>query len=132
MTFRDLSVRGRETELTPVNAKIILRAIGEGTPIKYAMGGAGLSEKTFYHWLREAKKKDARPHHLEFLANVDKARAKAITKFKNLVVKGAKSNWKAAAYMLSILDRETFGTERDELKSLKALIEKLLAGETAK
>ena len=110
----------------------VCKSLAKGCPIKYACMGAGISERTFENWCNKARKPDAAADYVRFLREVEIAKGKAVEKYRALVAKSAKTQWKAAAWMLSILDRDTFGTDREELKALKALIEKLIKGDGAK
>lgn len=118
-----------ESKLTPKTIKCIATSIGKGVPMKYAAMGAGIGESTLTLWLKDAKKKGADDAHLALLAEVKKARAKAVKACLALIDKASKTQWKAAMWKLSIIDPDTFASEGRMIRELKSLIEKLMKGD---
>ena len=118
-----------ESKLTPATIKAIAKHVGDGLPMKYAALSVGVGESTLKLWMKHAKRPDADGPHLALLDAIQKARVKAIATAMGQISKAARTQWKAAAWKLSILDPDTFGTEGRLIRELKALVEKLAKGD---
>ena len=100
---------GRKTKFNKKVAEIILEAIENGRPIKYACMSAGINQLTFYRWLREGNRGKNKALS-KFCKQVEKAKADAIGKFLNaLDAQGFQGAWQAIAWRLERIDNEEFG-----------------------
>jgi hypothetical protein len=122
---------GRKTALLDeTREKTLLDYIRIGTPVRKAVTASGVSEKTFYNWMargmaeRErlsmvpnAKENPTEVIFLQFLQQVEQARAEAITKKVAVIAKsGNEGDWRAAAWWLERQVPEEFGkTEKFEI-----------------
>lgn len=130
-TAKPKSNAGRKTALLDeTREKTLLDYIRIGTPVRKAVTASGVSEKTFYNWMargmaeRErlsmvanAKENPTEVIFLQFLQQVEQARAEAITKKVAVIAKsGNEGDWRAAAWWLERQVPEEFGkTEKFEI-----------------
>ena len=120
---------GKESKLTTAIIKKLAKSIGDGLPMKYAAMGAGLGYSTVSVWLRVAKADDENTTelHRQLLAEVQKARVKAIEVAMKQVNKAAKDNYKAAIWKMAMIDPDAFCSEGKLIRELKLIIAKLTA-----
>jgi hypothetical protein len=130
-TPKPKSNAGRKTALLDVTKEqTLLDYIRIGTPVRKAVAASGIAEKTFYNWMsrglaeRErlslsmtAKSNPTEVVFLQFLQQVEQARAEAITKKVAVIAKsGNDGDWRAAAWWLERQVPEEFGkTEKFEI-----------------
>ena len=130
-TAKPKSNAGRKTVLLDVTKEqTLLDYIRIGTPVRKAVAASGIAEKTFYNWMsrglaeRErqalvpnAKNNPTEVVFLQFLQQVEQARAEAITKKVAVIAKsGNEGDWRAAAWWLERQVPEEFGkTDRFEI-----------------
>ncbi len=105
---------GRPSKLTPDTEARILNAIRCGAPNKVACAAAGIHQDTLYGWLEKAKDQPG-SEYAAFSEKLTRAREEGITARLAIVMKAAKVDWRAAAWLL----------ERDlpDLFSLKYRVE---------
>jgi hypothetical protein len=105
---------GRPSRLTPEVEARILNAIRCGAPNKVACAAAGIHQDTLYGWLEKAKEQPE-SEYAAFSEKLTRAREEGITARLAIVMKAAKMDWRAAAWLL----------ERDlpDLFSLKYRVE---------
>ena len=94
-----------------LNEQLITQAcehIRNGVPQKYVAQYLGISEHTWYEWLKhgEEQKKGI---YSQFKQSVKKAQAEAIAKNVQLIQKAAITNWQAAAWWLERRYPKEFG-----------------------
>ncbi len=105
---------GRPSKLTPETEERILNAIRCGAPNKVACAAAGIGERTLYQWEEKARDQPD-SEYAQFAQKLTRAREEGITARLAIVMKAAKVDWRAAAWLL----------ERDlpDLFSLKYRVE---------
>lgn len=118
---KTVETRGRKTELKEETIENIMKHIRKGIPIKTAVGMAGISESTFFGWMKRGNdeqyriSKGEKPNpketlFLEFLESATQAREEA--KGAHIAVisnAGAQGDWRASAWWLSRQFRDEFG-----------------------
>jgi hypothetical protein len=115
---------GRKTLLLDtVIEQTLLDYIRIGTPIRVAVASTGIAEKSFYSWMarglaererlslvKGAKENPTEVIFLQFLQQVERAKAEAITKKVAVIAKsGNEGDWRAAAWWLERQMPEEFG-----------------------
>ena len=89
----------RRTELTPEVEDKIVTAIRGGCTYRVAAQLAGISESTFYNWIKLGE--EGRSPYAEFLAAVQKANAEIQAKLTLQFSMAAKRDWHAARDFLA-------------------------------
>ena len=89
---------GRHGKLTPELQETILKYIEAGNYAKHACQAVGISEKTYYEWLKKGENaKRTTNRYGEFSKSIKESQAKAIIRNVTIVNKAAKDgDWKAA------------------------------------
>ena len=87
------------SKLTPKRQDDIARLISEGGPVAYAAQACGITPSTFYSWMRSGREGSAR--HAKFLAAVEEAMALSVTTLVLQVSEAARTDWRAAAWLLT-------------------------------
>lgn len=90
---------GRRTKLTPEVEDKIVTAIRGGCPYRVAAQLAGISESTFYNWIKLGE--EGQPPYAEFLAAVQKANAEIQAKLTFRFSMAADEDWRAARDFLA-------------------------------
>jgi hypothetical protein len=102
-------MRGRPTKLTEQTQRTIVEALEAGAFQDAACEAAGISRATFYGWLKRGRAaRDSggpvdvvdRPF-LEFLNAVERARAVAEVDYLRAINAAARTDWRAAAWVLA-------------------------------
>lgn len=93
---------GRPTKLTPEVQERILSAIRAGNYSRVAAEYAGISERTFYGWLRRGQQAKTGVHR-DFWCAVQQAEREAEVRAVAMIQKNMDSNWRAA---LAFLERK--------------------------
>ena len=105
----------RKTKLTPDIQKKIGDNITLGMPIKFAAEAAGITEQTFYNWLKRGEN-ESKGKFFEFAEHIKACKAKAVQLHLKLITKAAsEGTWQASAWLLERRYPEEFG-KRDRLK----------------
>lgn len=89
-----------KTKLTPELQENFCKAIENGDSILGACGYVGISEKTYYNWIDRAESAKGRTKFVKFKECVDKAKAKALHNFEQVITHASTEHWQAAAWML--------------------------------
>lgn len=92
--------RGRRTNCTPKNRKVILEHIRKGLPMKYAALMAGVGERTVYQWLSKAADKP-RSVYAQFAQDLEHARAESVAALVARVAEAGETDWRAASWLLT-------------------------------
>lgn len=104
-----------KTKLNPTIQKQIGDNITLGMPLKYAAESVGISEVTFYNWLKKGKT-ESKGKFFEFAEHVNACKAKAIQLHLKLITKAAsEGSWQASAWILERRHPEEFG-RKDRLE----------------
>lgn len=90
---------GRPSGLTPSVQKIVVNALKAGSFIDAACELAGISDVTFYAWVKLGKREKVGPH-AEFLRAVKGALAAAEVELVGTIRAASKQQWQAAAWIL--------------------------------
>ena len=107
---------GRPTKLTKELTEKICLAISAGNYAKVAAQLAGISEATYYAWLKEAEKEDCDPIFLEFSESVERAEAAAEVEAVALIRQSARAgNARDAQWLLERKHGERWG-RNDKLR----------------
>jgi transposase-like protein len=93
---------GRKPKLTPDLQKRFVDALLSGNFIDTACNYVGISPATYYDWMKQGEKSNAKPEMLEFSEAVKRARAEAEVRNVSLINTAARDprHWTAAAWFL--------------------------------
>lgn len=89
-----------KTKLTPELQEQFCKAIENGDSILGACGYVGISEQTYYNWINRAEEAKTKTKFVKFKECVDKAKAKALHNFEQVITNASMEHWQAAAWML--------------------------------
>ena len=89
-----------KTKLTPELQEAFCQAIENGDSILGACGYVGITERTYYNWMDRAENAKGRTKFVKFKECVDKAKAKALHNFEQVITNASMEHWQAAAWML--------------------------------
>lgn len=104
-----------KTKLTPDIQKKIGDNITLGMPLKFAAEATGITEVTFYNWLKRGEN-ESKGKFFEFAEHIKACKAKAVQLHLKLITKAATDgNWQASAWILERRHPEEFG-RKDRLK----------------
>jgi hypothetical protein len=96
-------------KLTPQLQKQIGDNITLGMPLKFAAEAAGITEPTFYNWLKRGES-ETKGQFFEFSEHVKECQAKAVQLHLKLITKAAtEGSWQASAWILERRHPEEFG-----------------------
>jgi transposase-like protein len=102
--------RGRKTVFTPENQQRIIDALEIGATLRDATLSAGISEATFYEWLKRGREATRKNEFSEFLEKVEAAQATCRLNFTAVLAKSANDgDWRAALEYLKRRDRNNWG-----------------------
>jgi transposase len=105
-------------KLTPQLQEQIGNNITLGMPLKFAAEAAGITEQTFYNWLKKGET-ETKGQFYEFAEHVKACKAKAVQLHLKLITKAAtEGTWQASAWILERRFPEEFG--RREKIDMKA------------
>lgn len=91
---------GRPKKLDDTVKKLLCDAIQLGNPVEVAVDYAGISESTFYEYMRRGEAGD--PEYLEFSQDIKRARGRGAVTNSNRIEQAAKDgNWWAASWKLT-------------------------------
>ena len=100
----------RPTKLTKEVRDKIVKAISAGAYATVAAKAAGIGESTYFRWLDEAQKPNAKPELVEFRESVKEAEAQAEIANIALIRTAAQAGtWQAAAWYLERKHAERWG-----------------------
>lgn len=105
-----------KTKLTPELQKEFCNAIENGSSILGACGYVGISEKTYYNWIERAEEAKTRTKFVKFKEAVDKAKAKALHNFEQVITRASLEHWQAAAWMLERRHPNLYG-KREKIEA---------------
>ena len=89
-----------KTKLTPELQEKFCKAIENGDSILGACGYVGITERTYYNWMDRAAEAKTKTKFVKFKECVDKAKAKALHNFEQVITNASMEHWQAAAWML--------------------------------
>lgn len=96
-------------KLTPQLQEQIGNNITLGMPLKFAAEAAGITEVTFYNWLKRGEA-ESKGRFYEFAEHVKACKAKAVQLHLKLITKAATDgSWQASAWILERRHPEEFG-----------------------
>ena len=114
-------------KLTPQLQKQIGDNITLGMPLKFAAEAAGITEVTFYNWLKRGEA-ESKGQFFEFAEHIKACKAKAVQLHLKLITKAATDgSWQASAWILERRYPEEFG--RREKIDMKAELDATIKGE---
>lgn len=96
----------------------ICEIIADGSPNKFAAHANGISEDTFYEWMKV---------HPEFSEQVKKAQAEAVNRNVRIIKQAATRSWQAAGWWLERTQRNDFSLKQEisaEVKGEQTIIYK--------
>lgn len=82
----------RKTKLTPDIQKKIGDNITLGMPLKFAAEAAGITEVTFYNWLKRGEN-ESKGKFFEFAEHIKACKAKAVQLHLKLITKSSPRAW---------------------------------------
>lgn len=91
---------GRRPKLTPALQKRLVDALVAGNYIETACVYSGVGISTYYKWIEDSNKPNARKDLIEFREAVERARAEAEVRNVVVINEIAKTNYQAAAWWL--------------------------------
>ncbi|MFA6728968.1 MAG: hypothetical protein WCS17_12265 [Prevotella sp.] len=99
----------RKTKLTPQLQEQIGNNITLGMPLKFAAEAVGITEQTFYNWLKRGET-ESKGQFFEFNEHVKECQAKAVQLHLKLITKAAsEGSWQASAWILERRHPSEFG-----------------------
>lgn len=106
--------RGRPTELTPEVRDRLALFIKNGAPLYVAAEAAGIARDTLHDWMRRGGPKatpeqDPEGIYGELFDAVTRAMAEREVAYASVVHNAAAGDWRAAAWLLERLHRESWG-----------------------
>jgi hypothetical protein len=104
-------------ELTPVRRAKFLQGIRDANTVRIACKNAGFGVGVYNRFRREAREGD--PEKMAFVEEVDRAQAEVITPLIAIIKKAASHDWRAAVWLLTKLAPDDFGSDSQELRTLK-------------
>lgn len=106
----------RPTKLTPELLERVILAIRAGNYAKTACEMVGIGETTFYRWMEDGAKDDAKPLFREFRESIKRAEAEAEVRSVALIRQAADGGtWQAAAWYLERKHGDRWG-RNDKLR----------------
>lgn len=113
---------GRPSKLEPNVQKILENAIAKGASIQAACSMAGIAKSTYFNWMaqaREDREAGRQSEYSEFLDQVDTSRAEQILRLHRKIYNaGMNGSWRAAAWMLAMINPERYGSPRQFRRSV--------------
>lgn len=91
---------GRPSRLTPGVKERIMNTVRCGGSFKMAAQAAGIGETTFHDWKRWGEDPKGKPEYKQFLAELQQAEAEGNAARVAIVMKAARTDWKAASWLL--------------------------------
>lgn len=111
-----------KSKLTKETQANICKLIRAGVPYKHAAKAAGISEATFYAWMKMGREK-SRGKYPEFLESVKKAEAESVAEAVARIRKSAEKSWQAAAWWLERRHPEDFAKREYTESKVEAKVE---------
>ena len=105
-----------KTKLTPELQEQFCKAIENGDSILGACGYVGISEQTYYNWINRAEEAKSKTKFVKFKECVDKAKAKALHNFEQVITNASMEHWQAAAWMLERRHPNLYG-KREKIEA---------------
>jgi transposase len=100
----------RKSKLTPETQDKIVKAIRAGNYAHIAAAMAGIGESTYYRWLEQGERPDAKTPYREFWESVKEAEAEAEVASVALIRRAAQNGtWQASAWYLERKHSERWG-----------------------
>jgi len=91
---------GRKSKLTPERQKLFVDAVSAGNYIETAAELAGVTNVTFYNWMKRGRQTQSGKY-FEFLNAIKKAEARAeVMRVSRIAKAGQEGNWQADAWYL--------------------------------
>ena len=126
--------RGLRRRISPARLDLLCKSISEGNYIKTACVASGISEKTYYKYVRQGDadvELGLDTYFSQFVLATKKAEAEGERALIAIIVSAAKSklpgSWQAAAWMLERKDPAHFGRRMEIEVTPSKLIEELRA-----
>ena len=105
-----------KSKLTPELQEKFCEAIENGDSILGACGYVGIDESTYYKWLKQADEAKRRNKYVKFKECVDRAKAKALHNFEQVITSASMEHWQAAAWMLERRHPNLYG-KREKIEA---------------
>lgn len=105
-----------KSKLTPELQEKFCDAIENGDSILGACGYVGIDESTYYKWMKKAEEAKGRTKFVKFKECVDKAKAKALHNFEQVITRASTEHWQAAAWMLERRHPNMYG-KKDKIEA---------------
>lgn len=105
-----------KTKLTPELQENFCKAIENGDSILGACGYVGITERTYYNWMDRAAEAKTRTKFVKFKECVDKAKAKALHNFEQVITHASTEHWQAEAWMLERRHPNLYG-KREKIEA---------------
>ena len=105
-----------KTKLTPELQAKFCEALENGDSILGACGYVGITEPTYYNWIKRGKEAKRKTIYRDFLECVDKAKAKALHNFEQVITRASMEQWQAAAWMLERRHSDIYG-KKDKIEA---------------
>lgn len=106
---------GRPSKLTPERRKRLLDAIRAGAPKTHAAAAAGIDRETLRRWERRAEEPNAPAEYVAFAADLHACEAEAFVTLTATVRQAARTDWRAAAWLLERRAPDEYG-RRDRVE----------------
>ena len=105
-----------KTKLTPETLKLLVQGIKLGASFKDTAAFAGISEDTFYAWMRKGRESNRGLYRAAYLA-IERAKGVGSVTLLAMIEKAAQQgDWRAAAWKLERRLPEEFGRQRVDVR----------------
>lgn len=130
--------RGKPPAITPAMVKLLIKAIGHGTPKAGACRLARISFNSYRNWMNrgelaweaagesDAKVKIADRQYVDLFLGVSAAIAKTIDDALANIGRAGKKNWQASSWLVSRLCPERYADNRADLIAMRRQLKQLL------
>jgi len=102
---------GRPSKISDKLVKRLCQLLEEGNTRLASANGSGISDVTFYNWIKKAKSKDAPAEYVDFLSAIKEAEAKAETGHVSNIKMHSFRNWQASAWWLERRKPKDYGKQ---------------------
>ena len=105
-----------KSKLTPQLQAEFCKALENGASILGACGHVGITEPTYYNWIKRANEAKTKTKYVKFKECVETAKEKALFNFEQVIVSASMEHWQAAAWMLERRYPNMYG-KRDKIEA---------------
>lgn len=105
-----MATTGRRSKQTEDMVALIERSLLNHNSIKHTCGMVGISQDTFFRWMRESEAAGPNSKKRKFSERIKRAQASSVTILVNSIAKDP--NWQSKAWLLERLHPQEFGKKQ--------------------